>query len=97
MGDVADILGIGKQQVSAVEEASRIMGEKPKPAKGTKKSKPKGMSRELFSLLGPDSITPAIVNIPSDQNFFSRRRNVSIGNWVFAPFKNSARTYVVLQ
>jgi len=94
MGDVADILGMGaKPAVSVTEEASRLLGEKPKSGKASKKAKPKGMSRELFSLMGADSIAPMVVtNKSSGPAFKTKRFAAAQGKWVWAPFRNPART-----
>lgn len=96
MGDVADILGIGSKtgHGSLAEEASRLLGDKYKSgSKSIKKSKPKGMSRELFSLMGSDSITPAVVtNKTSGPAFKTKRFTAMHGKWIWAPFRNPARS-----
>lgn len=88
MGDVADILGNEKVQLSASDEAARLFADKSKTK--TKTSKPKGMSRELFSLVGAESIAPAV---QTDTIVFKNRRQTAQGKWVWAKFTNSARTY----
>ena len=93
MGDVADILGmVGKAPLTAADEATRLLGEKPKTGKSSKKSKPKGMSRELFSLMGIDGIAPVVVTNKSATSGFKTKRLSSIqGKWIWAPFRNPAR------
>lgn len=94
MGDVADILGMGKQASTTNDEASRILGDKLK-AKPiiVKKPKPKGMSRELVNLIGTESIAPVVVTNKSGGPLFkSKRFNTLQGKWIWAPFKNSARS-----
>lgn len=60
MGDVADILGITASQLSAG---------RPSKSQQSSKKKPEGMSREVFSLLGPEGyVQPrklSTENIPS--------------------------------
>jgi DNA methyltransferase 1-associated protein 1 len=96
MGDVAEILGLqGKQAQSNGEVAAKILSEKPKAAgpKGVKK--PKGMSREVFDLMGPgqDSLLPSMQTnaTMTSAAFKSRRTTAAKGRWVWATFTNSAR------
>ena len=92
MGDVADILGMAsKPTTTGVDD---ILGEKVKTTKNLKKSKPKGMNRELFSLMGADTITPAIVTTKFNPGFKNKRTNNTKAKWVLAPFRNSARRQV---
>jgi DNA methyltransferase 1-associated protein 1 len=95
MGDVADILGMAPKTVlSAAEEAARLMNDKVKV--NNKVKKPKGMSREVFSLLskGKDSIIPAVQTnkITAYAGLQKKRTSGVRGKWSWAPFKNSART-----
>ncbi len=95
MGDVADILGMAPKTVlSAAEEAARLMNDKVKV--NNKVKKPKGMSREVFSLLskGKDSIIPAVqTNKVTAYAGLQKKRTSGVrGKWSWAPFKNSART-----
>jgi DNA methyltransferase 1-associated protein 1 len=96
MSDAADILGI-KQSApsSSAEVAAKLMADaKPimtkKPAK-----KPKGMSREVFDLLGrdQDSLVPAMQSNASVASgaFKSKRVSALKGKWIWAPFASSAR------
>ena len=93
MGDVADILGLNEKTHSSADVAAKFFAEKPKVVKGMKK--PKGMSREVFDLIGRDK--DALV--PSMQSnatlvtgaFKSKRASAMKGKWVWAPFTNSAR------
>ena len=96
MGDVANILGVQPQRAvsTAAEEATKILAAKPVSGKITKLAKPKGMSREVYSLMGPDSIAPLV---PANSKLMSglkdKRTSKVHGKWVWAPFKNSARRY----
>lgn len=97
MGDVADILGLGgKKPLTSLEEASRMMlnndnGVSQKPIKA---KKPKGMSRELFGILGRNTD-----NIPQMQanpvipvtSFKKRVSSTNKGKWIWSEFSNSAR------
>jgi DNA methyltransferase 1-associated protein 1 len=92
MSDIADMLGIANKAPSgnvASEEAMKIMGEKAKIVKGGKK--PKGMSREVFDLLGKDGLVPAIQGNVVAPNFKSKRVNALKGKWVWTPITSSAR------
>ena len=96
MGDVADILGMAPKVVlSAAEEAARLMNDKVK-INNNKVIKPKGMSREVFSLLskGKDSIIPAVQTnkVTAYAGLQKKRTSGGRGKWSWAPFKNSART-----
>lgn len=96
MGDVANILGFeGKAQRSAADEATRILADTVKTAK--KSPKEKGMSRELSLLLGKDSLAPSIQTSASNSSMYKRKMLSSLqGKWVWAPFTNSGRRYVML-
>jgi hypothetical protein len=87
MGDVADILGLGSKQGSASSSsienflgggAGNKNGKKSGPA-----AKPKGMSREVFSLLGKDALAPAIQSSNPSAMFRTKRSNVLKGKWVW--------------
>ena len=86
MSDVADILGHEKPQSTVSEEAARLFADKSKSK--PKLSKPKGMSRELFSLVGAENIAPAV---QTDAIVFKNRRQSAQGKWIWAKFANSAR------
>jgi DNA methyltransferase 1-associated protein 1 len=91
MSDIADMLGIANKAPIgnvASEEALKIMGEKTKIVKGGKK--PKGMSREVFDLLGKDGLVPAIQGNVVAPNFKSKRVNALKGKWVWTPITSSA-------
>jgi DNA methyltransferase 1-associated protein 1 len=95
MSDVANILGVqGKAPVgTAGEEAAKILSAKPVPVKSNKQPKPKGMSREVYSLMGQDSIAPiAPANAKLTGGMKSKRASLVHGKWVWAAFTNSART-----
>jgi hypothetical protein len=76
MGDVADILGMApKPTLSAADEAARILAGEKKPQVREKAKKPKGMSREVFSLLGAnvDSLLPAMQSNKPNAGFKNKR------------------------
>jgi hypothetical protein len=94
MSDVADMLGISAKSMagtSASDEALKLMGDGVKTASKHMK-KPKGMSREVFDLLGKDGIVPAAqgnaLQVPSFKN---KRVNALKGKWVWMPIENPAR------
>ena len=94
MGDVANILGVQSQRLvgTAAEEAAKILSAKPVVVKSNKLPKPKGMSREVYSLIGADSIAPiAPANSKLVSGLKSKRASLVHGKWVWAPFTNSAR------
>jgi hypothetical protein len=91
--DVADILGLKRSSSSAQDDAAKILGEKSKSIGSKSKSKPKGMSRELFALMGTDGIAPSIQT--TQGNLYKDKRQHSFqGKWVWAPFSNSARRFI---
>jgi hypothetical protein len=90
--DVVDILGISRP--SGPDETSKLLLDNDSNAskKVNKKSmnKPKGMSRELFALMGPDGITPSIQT--NQGNLFKEKRQHAMrGKWIWSSFRNSAR------
>jgi hypothetical protein len=92
MSDVADMLGLSAKSSSAnlaSEEAMKIMGDKAVKVKGAKK--PKGMSREVYDLLGKDGITPAVQGNVIAPNFKNKRANALKGKWIWTSITNSAR------
>ncbi|KAJ1436881.1 hypothetical protein B484DRAFT_428465, partial [Ochromonadaceae sp. CCMP2298] len=94
MSDVADMLGLAKgpAPATASEEAVKIMGDiKPKPT--GKFKKPKGMSREVFDLLGKDGLLSSIQGNLTAPNFKNKRANALKGKWVWAPIASTARTH----
>jgi hypothetical protein len=97
MTDVGDILGFKPTKVNytAAEEAQRILGDVDNNAStklSGKLKKPKGMSREVFGLMGKDGIAPSVLtNKPITPSFKGKRLTISKGKWVWAPFVNSAR------
>ena len=92
MGDVADILGLNEKSSSSSDMA-KFFSDKPKPLKGAKK--PKGMSREVFDLIGrdKDALVPSMQSNATLTTgaFKSKRASALKGKWVWAPFTNSAR------
>lgn len=93
MGDIADILGVNGSTGNKVsDEVSKILGDKVKV--GPKAKKPKGMSREVFRLLGNEASVSAAEEIsrPSTTQGFKLKRNMGMkGRWSWAPIINSAR------
>jgi DNA methyltransferase 1-associated protein 1 len=94
--DAADILGIKKTEtpaVSSIDDVSRLIAASKAPAAPRERiSKPKGMSRELFALMGKDGITPAIQPAKNTGAAFKSKWTSSLkGKWVFKDFTNSAR------
>jgi DNA methyltransferase 1-associated protein 1 len=97
MSDVASILGMGSQPLThanaLLDEASKILNDKPKGLNAGPRNvkKPKGMSREVFSLLGADGFVPTMQGNKQTTAFKSKRSSAMRGKWIFAPFTNSAR------
>ena len=93
MGDVADIMGVVKvPQKTVAETAVSILAGIPKDANRPKKiKKPKGMSREVFDLMGPGGLTSSIETNKLSTGFKDKRVSATKGKWIWAPFKNSAR------
>lgn len=91
MSDVADMLGLSAKgpAPTASEEALKIMGDKAKMTKPAKK--PKGMSREVYDLLGKDGLVPSIQGNVTAPNFKNKRLNAMKGKWVWTPITSSAR------
>lgn len=86
MGDVADILGFAESKESALTaEANKILsiGEKCKPLTG-KVKKPKGMSREVFGLIGQDTIVSSLQPAVPVASVFKNKRNQR-NRWAWAP------------
>jgi DNA methyltransferase 1-associated protein 1 len=96
MGDVADMLGLKpKEQPSMSEEASRILGDKAKPAGPKGGKKPKGMSREVFGLLGKDNAAPSAQTnkVAGGAAFKTKRVSALRGKWIWAPIHESSGTH----
>lgn len=102
MSDVANILGVAQAvPTTAADEAVLILSGKTAAASAasaakSKGRKPKGMSRELFSLMGQDGLAPAVQTnkAPVVSGFKTKRVSAFQGKWLWAPFSNSARGYV---
>jgi DNA methyltransferase 1-associated protein 1 len=100
MGDVAEILGLGggKKHLTSLEEASRMMlnndNNAPVKVLKDKVKKPKGMSRELFGILGQNSSVPQMQANPiiPVAAFKKRVSSTNKGKWIFSDFTNSARS-----
>ena len=95
MGDAADILGVKSTQsnvVNGLNDVGRLVGQAPKAMMREKVSKPKGMSRELFALMGKDGIVPAVQPAKNIGAAFKSKWTSSLkGKWVFGEYANSAR------
>lgn len=101
MGDVAEILGLAtaRPNNSIVEETAKILNEKPKGLNAGPKlsKKPKGMSREVFSLVGADGFLPSMTagtptaSGPISSGFKMKRKSSTKGKWLWTTFDNSAR------
>lgn len=93
MSDVASILGVQQQRTSgsATEEVTKILAARP-VAGMQKAAKPKGMSREVYSLMTVDSIVPIVAaNSKVTSGLKNKRQSLVHGKWIWAPFTNSAR------
>lgn len=89
--DVTDILGISRPN-GQDESLKLLLEDNNVKGKSNKKNqtKPKGMSRELFALMGPDGLTPSIQT--NQTNLFKdKRQHIMHGKWVWSKFRNSAR------
>ena len=97
MSDAADILGIKQSApTSSAQVAVQLMADtKPKQASSKHTKKPKGMSREVFDLIGrdKDSLVPAMQSNATVATgaFKSKRASALKGKWIWAPFTSSAR------
>ena len=98
MGDVADILGMSGAKSSSSSSsnnnsssADQLMGLN-KPVKAAsnsiKDNKPKGMSREVFGLLGKDGLAPAAYPAQPAGAAFKQKWVSSLkGKWVWTKIK----------
>lgn len=93
MGDVAAILGLNEKPTTSADIAAKFFAEKPKAV--GKGKKPKGMSREVFDLIGRngDALVPSMQSNATLATgaFKSKRASALKSKWVWAPFINSAR------
>ena len=94
MGDIAQILGVGaKPTLSLGETAQAILaGPTPINQDKKKKKKPKGMSREVYDLMGPDGLIPAIQTSKQSINSMTlgmknKRITSTKGKWIWAEYK----------
>jgi DNA methyltransferase 1-associated protein 1 len=98
MGDVADILGLGSKGGGdgTSDPLSLALGDGRKGKnkdKDKRASKPAGMSREVYALLGKEGMPPvAPVSKPTIVKGMKARRDDKDTKWVWAPFGNSARS-----
>ncbi len=95
--DVADILGLSRP---VQDEITKLLDDSITSKQKTSsqinqnkgKNKPKGMSRELFALMGSDGIAPSIqTNNVQGSLFKDKRQSHMRGKWIWSTFKNSAR------
>ena len=100
MGDVADILGINPKENQSSSSSDNLLLGVSKMKKSTSSSsvmKPKGISREVYSLLGKDGLVPAITTSFQPAAFKSKWVNNLKGKWMWAPIKPfSARRFEIL-
>ena len=98
MGDAADLLGIQKTNKTSNNDPLSIMSgvDKHSSQKLDKKKKPKGMSREVFNLMGADGLAPSIqTNVDVKvSGFKNKRQSNTQGKWVWAEYHSSARRYL---
>ena len=95
-GDVYDMLAVDRQQLSSDASGSKSV-KTPKPSTKAKKI-PKGMSRELFSIMAvdgdlPDMYTVIPSNPPTSEGWkktIQRDKKRRARKWLIAPF--SAKT-----
>lgn len=96
MGDAADILGVQKSKPAANDPLSIMTGadKVAAPSKPDKMKKPKGMSREVFNLMGKDGIAPSIQTNadPKNAGFKNKRQSSTQGKWVWTEYQSSARS-----
>ncbi len=91
MSDVASILGI-KSSSATAEETLRLLTEGSPRAGKPKVVKHVGMARELFQLVGQDSIAATVQPSKVVPAFKSKRStNTTKGKWVWTAFSNSGR------
>lgn len=87
MGDISDILGVNAKSNSYLsEEASKFFTDRPKSTKLLRK--PKGMSREVFGLIGHESIHPSMQTnkvVTLNPSFKTKRASIFKGKWIWAP------------
>ena len=100
MGDVADILGLNPKENTASTSSDNLFNSNFSKIKKTPSSssipKPKGMSREVYSLLGKDSLAPAVAGTNIPQGLKSKWVNSLKGKWVWAQIKEfSARRFSI--
>ena len=93
MGDIADILGVQKKpELTDGQQTGKIMAGAAAAPRPTKMKKPKGMSREVFDLVGPGGLSSAIeTKGPSGGGFKEKRTSATKGKWIWTPFNSSAR------
>ena len=95
MGDVADILGIQKR--AQVSEIDQLLSVTPSNAASTSSgvtgvSKPKGMKREVYNLIGQQGIPPVSLAGKVDVAQFKKKREHSTKvRYNLTTFYNSAR------
>jgi hypothetical protein len=95
MGDIANILGVQAKPILSQAQTAQAILAGPTPIANTTKKmkKPKGMSREVFDLMGPDGLIPAVETSKQVHSGFKDKRiSATKGKWIWAPFKSSARS-----
>jgi hypothetical protein len=96
--DVGDILGLSRPSATSQEEQIKLLlddsSNKQTKSNSKNKTKPKGMSRELFALMGPDGAALAPSIQTNQPNLFKdKRQHAMHGRWVWSSFRNSSRRF----
>lgn len=92
MSDIADLLGLGSKPAASSSGIERIM--KPNSQSQSGKiaaKKPKGMSREVFGLVGDNgSLVPSVQSNVAAPSFKDKRVSNLDGKWTWSPIISSA-------
>lgn len=92
MSDVASILGIKAPAATAEETMKSIIDGPKKQTTKPKVVKPAGMAREVFQLVGQNSIAPSVQPSKVTPAYKTKRTNAAKGKWIWTSFHNSARS-----
>ena len=90
MGDVADILGMGVSapKLSGMEGLYASKNVKRSTSSSSMRdNKPKGMSREVFDLLGKDGLIPAVYPAAGGAAFKQKWVSSLKGKWIWTKIK----------
>ncbi len=94
MSDVANILGV--KQNSTADSVVAVLTASSKKASKLKPSKPPGMARELFMLVGSEGSIVAPTTKAVIPLYKNKRLAIAKGKWIWMPFSNSGRRFVFL-